>query len=412
MMLAKASEKKPELQGDGHAVAERTRYDCGIVALSAPGAGADGLARLVAEEARRCEAAFAFIFHSPSLFTSQAVETALRTHAPELAHAGCTTAGEITPDGIGDGEALALLLPAAHFTVRSALIENISTSGMHTVAGEVERLIHELDDCGDGGPGRRRFAMCLIDGMSFAEEAVTAAIHWALDDIPLIGGSAGDDLRWQKPVLFHNGTVRSDSAVVLLVATDIPFSIFKTDNFIPTDAKFVVTASDPDRRIVSELNARPAAVEYAEALGKDQHSLSQMSFASSPVVVRVGGEYFCRAIRDAGEDGSLAFACAIDDGVVLTLAEARGMVESTRSALDDLDRRLDGIDMVIGFDCCYRRIDAANRQIMRPMAELYRKYNVVGFGTYGEQYQSMHLNQTLTGIAFGRRQAVRAEAAE
>jgi hypothetical protein len=47
------------------------------------------------------------------------------------------------------------------------------------------------------------------------------------------------------------------------------------------------------------------------------------------------------------------------------------------------------------------------------MAELYRKYNVVGFGTYGEQYQSMHLNQTLTGIAFGKRPpAARAEAAE
>ena len=43
--------------------------------------------------------------------------------------------------------------------------------------------------------------------MSFAEEAVTAAIHWALDDIPLVGGSAGDDLRWQKPMLFHNGAV-------------------------------------------------------------------------------------------------------------------------------------------------------------------------------------------------------------
>ncbi|MGN6466136.1 MAG: FIST N-terminal domain-containing protein [Rhizobiaceae bacterium] len=392
-------------------MAERTRYDCGIVALTAPGIGADGLARMVADEAARRDAGFAFIFHSPSLFTSEAIEASMREHAPGLAHAGCTTAGEITPHGIGDGEALALLLPAAHFTVRSALIENISNSGMDSVAGEVERLIHELDDCG-GGPGRGRFAMCLIDGMSFAEEAVTAAIHWALDDIPLVGGSAGDDLRWQNPVLFHNGRVCSDSAVILLVATDLPFSIFKTDNFIPTDAKFVVTASDPDRRIVSELNARPAAIEYAEALGKDTGSLSQMTFASSPVVVRVGGEYFCRAIRDAGGDGSLAFACAIDDGVVLTLAEARGMVESTRSALDELDRRLDGIDMVLGFDCCYRRIDAANRQIMRPMAELYRKYNVVGFGTYGEQYQSMHLNQTLTGIAFGRGQAIRAEAAE
>jgi hypothetical protein len=393
-------------------VTERTQYDCGIVALTAPGIGADGLARLVAEEAERHGAGFAFTFHSPSLFTSEAFAAAMREHAPDLAHAGCTTAGEMTPEGIGDGEALALILPAAHFTVRSALIEDISTSGMHTVADEVERLIRELDDCGDGGPGRRRFALCLIDGMSFAEEAVTAAIHWALDDIPLVGGSAGDDLRWHKPVLFHNGAVCSNSAVILLVATDIPFKIFKTDNFIPTDAKFVVTASDADRRVVAEFNARPAAIEYAEALGEEAGSLSQMTFASSPVVVRVGGEYFCRAIRGAGEDGSLAFACAIDDGVVLTLAEARGMVESTRTTLDDLDRRLAGIDMVLGFDCCYRRVDAANRQIMRPMAELYRKYNVVGFGTYGEQYQSMHLNQTLTGIAFGKRQAARAEAAE
>jgi hypothetical protein len=39
------------------------------------------------------------------------------------------------------------------------------------------------------------------------------------------------------------------------------------------------------------------------------------------------------------------------------------------------------------------------------MSELYRENNVVGFGTYGEQYRSMHLNQTFTGIAFGRPQA-------
>jgi hypothetical protein len=394
-------------------MAESTVYDCGAVALAAPGTDPDTFARQVAEAAERHQAAFALIFHSPSLFPSDAVAAAMARHAPWLRHAGCTTAGEITPEGIGDGDALALLLPARHFIVRSAMIRGISASGMDTVAGEVERLVRDLDDSSADGAGRDRFAMCLVDGMSFAEESVTAALHWALDDIPLVGGSAGDDLRWQKPVLFHDGVVASDSAVILLVSTDVPFQIFKTDNFVPTGSKFVVTASDPDRRIVSELNARPAAVEYADALGKDPASLTQMTFASSPVVVRVGGEYFCRAIRGIGEDGSLAFACAIDDGVVLTLAEARGMVESTRSALDEIDRRLGGIDMVLGFDCCYRRVDAANRQIMRPMAELYRKYSVVGFGTYGEQYQSMHLNQTLTGIAFGRcPSAPRAAAAE
>src|SRR6059058_5155840 len=81
----------------------------------------------------------------------------------------------------------------------------------------------------------------------------------------------------------------------------------------------------------------------------------------------------------------------------------RGMVESTRNALKEIGERLGGIDVVLGFDCVLRRLDARNRQLFRDMSELYRANNVIGFGTYGEQYRSMHLNQTLTGIAFGKR---------
>jgi hypothetical protein len=36
----------------------------------------------------------------------------------------------------------------------------------------------------------------------------------------------------------------------------------------------------------------------------------------------------------------------------------------------------------------------------------------VGFGTYGEQYRSMHLNQTFTGIAFGPTRQKQRQAAE
>ena len=78
------------------------------------------------------------------------------------------------------------------------------------------------------------------------------------------------------------------------------------------------------------------------------------------------------------------------------------MVDSTRQTFLGIGERLGGIDIILGFDCAYRRVDAANRQVIRAMSDLYRKYNVVGFGTYGEQYNSMHLNQTLVGIAFGR----------
>ena len=35
-------------------------------------------------------------------------------------------------------------------------------------------------------------------------------------------------------------------------------------------------------------------------------------------------------------------------------------------------------------------------------AELMAANNVIGFSTYGEQYNAMHVNQTLTGVAIGR----------
>ncbi len=300
---------------------------------------------------------------------------------------------------------LAMLFPSSSFTVAGALVERVSSSGMDRITGEVEALRRSLRADMDGETGGNVFALCLIDGLSYAEEAVTSAIHWGLDDIPLIGGSAGDDLKFETTRLISNGRVTSDSAIIVLVATTIPFHVFKTDNFVPTGEKLVVTASDPDHRVVREFNAGPAAQEYAASVGIVPQSLTPMSFASHPVVVKVGGEYYCRSIQKMNPDGSLSFFCAIDDGVVLSIAQPMGMVESTRAALKQAEDRLGGIDMILGFDCVLRRLDARNRQVFREISELYRANRVIGFGTYGEQYRSMHLNQTFTGIAFGHRRA-------
>ena len=379
-------------------------YACGVSVLTTDAADADAFASAVAAAAAEADAGFALVFFSQALVRARDLSAALARQAPGLRYAGCSTAGEITPDGLAEGQAVAILFPRASFDVATTMVRHLSASGMDAIAGEVERLKQQL-----GAPGAPRggqvFALCFVDGLSYAEEALTSAIHWSLDDIPLIGGSAGDDLKFETTTLFTESGVDTDCAVIALVATSLPFQVFKSENFVPTGDKLVVTASDPDHRIVREFNAAPAAEEYAAAIGLDPGSLTPMSFASHPVVVRVGGEYYCRSIQKVHPDGSLSFFCAIDDGIVLTIAQPKGMVESTRAALKAVDEKLGGADMILGFDCVLRRLDAQNRQVFRDMSELYRENNVVGFGTYGEQYRSMHLNQTFTGIAFGRRQA-------
>lgn len=378
-----------------------TSYGCGMRALHARGLPADAVAGALATTAARIGADFCLVFSSDPAVAPQELAERLAAAAPQMLVCGCSTAGELAPGGIAEGSLLAILFPREGFAVSSLAIEDVSS----TAINEIAEAIASLRRCHlsrHAGPGRSTFAVSLIDGLSHSEERVTSAVFWGLDDIPLIGGSAGDGLAFEKTLVIAEGSARSARAVVALITTDVPFHIFKSDNFLPMDTKFVVTASDPDRRRVMELNARPAAAEYAAALGAEPAALTHMSFATNPLVVRVGGEYYCRSIRSVGEDGSLVFHCAIDDGVVLTLAEARGMLESTRLTLDGIDAVLGGIDLVLGFDCFLRRVDAENRQVSRKMNDLYRSRRVIGFGTYGEQYRSMHLNQTLTGIAFGR----------
>ncbi len=337
-------------------------------------------------------------------FDAERLVAALAFAFPDTPISGCSTAGGITPGGMADSGVLLIAFPERHFVVHSGIVEKVSSFGVERATDLARRLRSQLKIADPHNDGPAAFALMLVDGLSNAEESIVAAVHWAMEHVPLVGGSAGDGLTFNGTTLIHDGRVHMDAAVLLLIETDIPFRVFKTQNFEPTHIKLVVTAADTERRIVKELNAEPAAREYASAIGLLPDDLGPFSFAAHPLVVKVGGQFFCRSIRNVNEDGSLSFFCAIDEGLVFTVARPQDMLNATESTLHEISRELGGIDLVIGFDCVLRRLDAENRQIRHQMEDLYRRHRIVGFHTYGEQYNAMHLNQTLTGIAFSARE--------
>ena len=119
------------------------------------------------------------------------------------------------------------------------------------------------------------------------------------------------------------------------------------------------------------------------------------------MVVRLGGHSFVRSIKRVNPDDSLSFLCAIDEGVVLSVGQGSDLVGNLEQIFRGLESEIGPPDAVIAFDCILRGLELDQRRIRGTVGALMDRNKAVGFCTYGEQCEAMHMNQTLTGIAIG-----------
>lgn len=172
---------------------------------------------------------------------------------------GCSTAGEIGPASYREHSLAGASFPASSFNAVSGRIDFLRQFKMATGQAIVQELLQRLESQTHQVETDKSFALLLIDGLSMREEPVTRALQSALGRLPLIGGSAGDGVNFGRTHVYFEGCFHSDCAVLILAATRVPFKLFKTQHFIATGERLVVTEADPDLRIVKEINGLPAA---------------------------------------------------------------------------------------------------------------------------------------------------------
>lgn len=314
---------------------------------------------------------------------------------------GCTTAGEITPNGYTSGSITGVSLSSEDFNVVTHCIDNIADFSF-SQGGEISRsMLHKLTQQGKAPSSKNTFGFMLIDGLSLSEEVITSLFHGALPDIPLFGGSAGDNTNFRHTYIYHDGQFSEDRAVLSLVQTSLPFMVFKSDHFTATDDILVVTEANPKTRIVYEFNAEPAADEYARMLDIKLDQLEPSVFATHPVVIRIGGQNFVRSIQKVNPDHSLTFFCAIDEGVVMRIAINGNLIEDMKIMFDKIQAEIGEPALVLSCDCILRRLEIEHTNAYEEVNKIAIKNNMIGFSTYGEQINGMHVNHTFTGVAIG-----------
>ncbi|WP_246043378.1 nitric oxide-sensing protein NosP [Aquitalea aquatilis] len=340
------------------------------------------------------------------LFISPAYDLArlgpsLHRHFGDALVVGCTTAGEIGCHGYQQGSISGVSFAEPDFFAVAARLDNLHAFELSDAFEAVMTSRHELARKSGQAIDRNSFALMLIDGLAACEERVASRLSSALGHIPLLGGSAGDNMRFENTAILLNGRFHSNSAAFVMVASRHPFEMFKSEHAARSGERMVITEADADSRLVTEINAEPAAAEYCRLLGLDPEQLDPHTFAAHPLVLQVGGVPYARSIQRVNDDLSLSFFCSVDEGVVLSGTEQQDLVGSLAHTFAQVRSKLGRLQVVLGCDCILRRIMISNTAAQSRLSGLLVQNRVVGFNTYGEQFNAMHVNQTFTGIAIG-----------
>jgi len=343
-------------------------------------------------------AEFVLLLHGPN-HTGGIIEQAM-ARREGARFFGCSTSGEIVPQGYREHSLSAISFDRSAFTCVSRKIEGLKQFGFQQARDLVLSMQWELRRTVPESNSTNTFALLLIDSLSQAEEFVAAALGNELGTIHLVGGSSGDNWQLQRTPVLYAGEYHDDSAVLLLVHTTLEFRHYNFHHFEPSERRAVITSATPARRLVHEINGLPAVEEYARLCSLDPAELDQEVLAWHPVIITVGDRAYPRGFMQILDDGSLQCACAIDEGVVFRVANQTDYVAHLGRAFQRIRQDLGQQLLVLAFECAARRQVVQQYHLEEAVFRLFESCNVWGFSCMGEQANSLNMNNSFNCLGF------------
>jgi hypothetical protein len=335
------------------------------------------------------------IYFASSKYAPDAISAGMEGSFAGTSVFGCSTAGEIVSGKMLKDAVVAMAFDGK--TVLDAKVEVIEhlkdkfniNKAFFSFEKHFGQAVDEMDPA-------KYVGIVLVDGLSGAEEKLIDKVG-DLTNVTFIGGSAGDDLKFEATHVYANGKSYNNSALLVLLKPGVPFTFIKTQSFCDLGKKLLVTKADEAKREVIEFNGKPAAAAYAEALGTSVADATAL-FMHNPIGLVIEGEPYVRSPQQIKGD-KMAFYCGVTEGMELSLLESTDIIEDTKKALAEAKKELGGVSGVINFNCILRTLELEQKKLTSEYGTLFTDIPTIGFSTYGEQYIG-HINQTATMLVF------------
>lgn len=304
---------------------------------------------------------------------------------------GCTTGGEICPEGPQKGSVVLTALKSKGAKIFTTKVEKISKDLRK--AGEDFGSILTKDVPPETGGTIFVFPDGLSGNMTALIRGIYDSVHPTID---LVGGGAGDELIFERTYQFFNDEVLTDSVVGAYLNTDIFCGYGVRHGFSPTGEPFVVTRSRGN--ILYELNQRPAIDAYLEYFGlsKDDKGLQKLGAMKETNFYPLGipiwrDEYLIVHLNYKNPDGSITCANEIPENSIVRIMKAskEDLLSATRLATEQAISMIEGkkLRACFIFDCVTRPflLEESTGEEIRIVKELLGdNIPISGFYTYGE----------------------------
>jgi len=334
------------------------------------------------------------LFFASAGYDGAALSRQMAEAFPGASVAGCSTAGEISGGRMLAGSVAAMFLDGD--TVADAACAVVEQAGSAASAAaalrELERQFQAPVSAWDLAT---HVGIVLADGLSGAEERLMETLGSATD-VAFVGGSAGDDLKFQRTWVMAGGQCHTGAAILLVLRLKGGFEILKTQSFLPAGKTLVATRVDEASRKVIEFDGAPALDAYAAALGVTAGVAPSMFF-ENPLGLMIENEPFVRSPQRV-EDGGIVFYCQIKQDMPLELLWGTNIVSDTRAAIQAA-KAAGEIRGLIEFQCILRTLQLRKEGRCDEYGAIFEGIPALGFSTYGEAYLG-HINQTSTMLLF------------
>ena len=351
---------------------------------------------------------------STDIYDQSTVIAGVRSVTGSAPLTGCCTGGIISAAGPSATGVSVLVLHSPALEVQSALVENLGSDPV----GVAEAAAEHVEEFVRANGAQPSVALMFADGLTASlTEAVRSAGSVLGPLCRMVGGGAGDNLRFKETSVFLNDRCASDAFTISLLNDELPIGIGIQHGWIPVGRGMVVTRSEG--RIVHEFDGQPALEAYRNLFPEahlSPENFTEFVMAHPIGLPQAGGEFLVRDPIRANPDGSISFIATVPEHAVAHIM--RGDPDTLFAAAENATQRaiaqLNGAPLVavVVFDCVSRLLmlrAGAKTEIQRIRTIAGESTPIAGMFSFGEiaaEYgpAAFH-NKTVVVYAIGQKQS-------